>query len=104
MLRAISCAFFLAVAAYAQSTGTASIVGAITVSSGAAVPRAKIVVQNQQTAFLYESTSTESGDYYIPNLSSGTYQITVEATGFHSRGGIPCPVVQRLLPSLPVAC
>jgi hypothetical protein len=82
MLRAISCAFFLAVAAYAQSTGTASIVGAITDSSGAAVPRAKIVVQNQQTAFVYESTSTESGDYYIPNLSSGTYQITVEATGF----------------------
>ena len=76
MLRELSCALFLAVAAYAQSTGTASIVGTITDSSGAAVPRAKIVVQNQQTAFVYESTSSETGDYYIPNLSSGTYQIT----------------------------
>jgi hypothetical protein len=82
MLRELSCALFLTVAAYAQSTGTASIVGTITDSSGAAVPRAKIVVQNQQTAFVYESTSSEAGDYYIPNLSSGTYQITTEATGF----------------------
>ena len=82
MLRTLACATFLAAVAWSQTTGTASIIGVITDSSGAAVPRAKITVQNQQTAFLYEGVSSDSGEYYIPNLSSGTYQLTVEAQGF----------------------
>ncbi|HYI97896.1 MAG TPA: carboxypeptidase regulatory-like domain-containing protein [Bryobacteraceae bacterium] len=82
MLRILAFATLLAAVAWSQTTGTASIIGIITDSSGAAVPRAKITVQNQETAFLYEGESSESGEYYIPNLSSGTYQLTVEAQGF----------------------
>src|SRR5688572_9260009 len=66
----------------AQTTGTASLVGTVTDASGAAIPRAKVTAQNQNTAFVYESLSTDDGDYYIPNLSSGTYTLNVEAPGF----------------------
>jgi hypothetical protein len=72
----------LATAGWAQTTGTANIVGTVTDASGAIVPQAKITVQNQGTAFVYEGVSNDNGDYYIPNLNSGTYQLTVEASGF----------------------
>ena len=67
---------------YAQTTGTASLVGTIADATGAAIARGRITVQNARTAFVYESVSNEAGDYYIPNLSSGTYQLTVETPGF----------------------
>jgi hypothetical protein len=82
-MRRICCiSLLLAAVAHAQTTGAASLVGSVTDSSGAAVSRAKILVRDQQSAFVYESASNERGDYYIPNLKSGTYQITVEAPGF----------------------
>lgn len=84
MIRLLSLVFLAALAASAQTTGTANIVGTVTDATGASVPGAKIRVQNQQTSFLYESVTSPSGDYYIPNLSSGTYQLTVEAAGFKS--------------------
>ncbi len=68
--------------AYAQTTGTASIVGTVSDPAGANIPGARIKVQNQQTAFVYEGVTGASGDYYVPNLSSGSYQLSVEAAGF----------------------
>jgi hypothetical protein len=68
--------------AVAQTTGTASIAGTVSDPSGANIPGAKITVRNQQTEFIYEGVTGASGDYYIPNLSSGTYQLTFEAQGF----------------------
>jgi hypothetical protein len=82
MVRTVFLSLFLGAAAWAQTTGTASIVGNVTDSSGAVVPQAKITAQNQQTAFVYESLSNDSGDYYVPGLASGTYQLNVEAAGF----------------------
>ena len=82
MIRTVLLALITSIGCWSQTTGTASIVGTITDSSGAIVPQAKIRVQNQETAFVYEGISTENGDYYIPNLNSGSYQLTVEASGF----------------------
>jgi hypothetical protein len=73
---------FLAATAAAQTTGTASLVGTVTDSSGAPVPGAKITVRNQQTSFIYSSATNDIGDYYVPNLSSGAYELSVEAPGF----------------------
>lgn len=77
-------------AAFAQSTGTATLVGTVNDSTGAVVPGAKVVVRNTQTAFVYEGVTSATGSYYIPNLNSGTYQLTVEASGFKTtvRSGI----------------
>ena len=66
----------------AQTTGAAALVGNITDATGAAVPGAKITVRNQETSFVYQSASNSDGAYYVPNLSSGAYQLTVEAAGF----------------------
>lgn len=84
MLRYCIAALLIVTAAWSQTAGLASLVGNVADSSGAAVPRAKITVRNQDTAFVYEGISNETGDYYIPNLNSGTYQMTVEAPGFKS--------------------
>ncbi|HZO55794.1 MAG TPA: carboxypeptidase-like regulatory domain-containing protein, partial [Bryobacteraceae bacterium] len=73
-----------------QSTGTATIVGNVTDSTGAIVQGAKVTARNVETSFLYESVSTQEGAYYLPNLRSGSYELKVEASGFKSvvRSGI----------------
>ena len=51
LIRILSLAILFATAAWSQTTGAASLVGTISDSSGAAVPSAKIIVQNQETSF-----------------------------------------------------
>ncbi|MBS1828598.1 MAG: TonB-dependent receptor [Acidobacteria bacterium] len=72
----------LAAHTWAQSTGTATIVGTVTDKSGATVPGAKITARNIGTSFQFESTTSAQGDYYLPNLGSGSYELKVEAAGF----------------------
>ena len=76
--------------ASAQTTGTATIVGTVTDSTGAVVPGAKVTARNVERSFVYEGVTNETGAYYIPNLTSGSYQLTVEASGFktYQRGGV----------------
>jgi hypothetical protein len=69
---------------FAQTTGTATLVGTVSDPTGAAVPGAKVTVRNMNTSFIYEGVTSSSGDYFVPNLSSGTYQLTIEAAGFKS--------------------
>ena len=75
---------------YAQSTGSATLVGTVTDSSGSLLPGAKLTVLNMGTSFLSESATTTEGSYYVPNLIPGTYRLTIEAAGFkkHVREGI----------------
>lgn len=73
---------FCAALASAQSTGTATLVGTISDKSDAIVPGAKVTARNLGTQFVYESETNSIGAYYIPNLPSGTYDLTVEASGF----------------------
>ena len=54
----------------------------VTDSAGAIVPGAKVMVVNTATSFRSETTTSPEGSYFIPYLSPGTYQITLEAPGF----------------------
>lgn len=67
---------------FAQSTGTATLVGNVTDSTGAIIPGVKVAVRNLGTQFVYEGVTNSDGAYYIPNLPSGNYEVVVEATGF----------------------
>ena len=81
---------WMAASAFGQATGTATMLGAVTDSSGSVVPGAKITVIQTGTNFTFTSTTTSEGTWYIPNLNSGAYQIKIEASGFKTsvRDGI----------------
>jgi hypothetical protein len=83
-------ALVLAGGVWAQTTGTATIVGTITDQSGARVIGAQVSVVNTATSFVSNSQTNQEGDYYVPYLIPGPYRLTVEAAGFkrHVRDGI----------------
>ena len=66
-----------AATAFAQTNGTATLVGNITDSSGAAMAGVPVKVLNTNTAFLAETVSSQEGSYYVPNLIPGNYQINI---------------------------
>src|SRR5438046_343859 len=63
-------------------TQPAKLLGAVTDSSGAIVPGARVTVVNSETSFLSETKTSAEGGYYVPYLSPGAYRITLEAPGF----------------------
>lgn len=65
-----------------QTTGTGTLVGTISDTTGAVVAGAKVTVVNTATAFTSEVPSSAEGAYYIPYLAPGTYRLTVESPGF----------------------
>ena len=67
--------------ALAQQTSIA-ISGTVTDSTGAVVPNAQVVVQNVQTGIKRSTETNGQGQYSVPNLDIGEYQIQVEARGF----------------------
>jgi hypothetical protein len=70
----------LSTAAYGQAN--ASIVGAVTDPSGAAISNAKITITNLNTGFARVTESNNTGSYAAHELPIGSYKIRVEATGF----------------------
>lgn len=66
----------------AQTTGTATITGAVTDSTGSIIPGAKVTVTNTATRVSIQTTTTTEGTYYVPTLNPGTYRVDIEAQGF----------------------
>src|SRR3954454_1063743 len=59
-----------------------SIVGTVTDQASAVVPKANITVRNGETGLTLQVTSDNAGNYSIPNLPEGVYDLSVAATGF----------------------
>jgi hypothetical protein len=75
---------------WAQET-TATIEGTVLDPSGAAVPKAKVIITNtDRNQVVRTLTSDDSGNYSAPLLPIGTYAVRVEAAGFKtaSRSGV----------------
>jgi hypothetical protein len=70
-----------AASAWAQ-TGDGSIAGSVHDSSGGAIPNATVQVSSNQQGFTRTTTSNASGDYLVPGLPPGTYNVDVTANGF----------------------
>lgn len=68
----------------AQTLTTATVVGVVTDSSGAVIPKAKITIVQTDTGAVHETTSTASGEYRFPFLDPGDYKITAEAEALDS--------------------
>ena len=73
------CLFTLAL--HAQTTST-TILGTVTDPTGASVQGAKIVAKNVGTGVNTETTTTSTGDYTLPLLPTGDYEVTVDMGGF----------------------
>ena len=58
------------------------ITGTVRDASGAVVPAAKITLSNTQTGVNFTAPSNASGEYTVPQLQVGTYNIRVEKAGF----------------------
>src|SRR5579862_8963017 len=74
----------LAFAAFslAQDIRTGTLVGLVSDSSGSAVPQARVTVINNETKVELKGQTNADGNYDVPYLNVGEYQVTVEAAGF----------------------
>jgi hypothetical protein len=64
-----------------HAQANAGLTGRVTDPSGAAIPGAHITFSNEATGIKTQGAASSVGLYTVP-LSAGTYDITVEATGF----------------------
>lgn len=85
-LRAIlvALAFCLSIGttALAQEEISATIIGQVTDSAGAAIPGATVVVVNKDTNFERKVQTNSEGNYTVVQLMPGSYTVTVEQPNF----------------------
>src|ERR1700674_218659 len=77
--------FLISTPVYSQIVG-GTLSGAITDASAAAVPNATVVIKNVATGVTTNAASNAQGLFNAPNLLPGTYEVTVTATGFDTKG------------------
>src|ERR1017187_10149189 len=58
------------------------ITGTVTDATGSVVPGARITAIQTSTNVSYKTTTSTAGDFTVPSLPVGTYQVKVEAQGF----------------------
>src|SRR6185369_8543260 len=73
---------FLATAAFAAVGG--SISGTVKDSTGGVIPGAMITVTNASLRTEFKTVTDTRGYFSFPNLAVGTYDLSVDATGFRS--------------------
>lgn len=80
---ALLLAFFCGVNGWGQAT-TATLVGTVTDSSGAAIPKATVQITEQNTGQQYTREADGSGFYEFTFLPPGTYSVRVGEQGFQT--------------------
>src|SRR5215813_1938682 len=79
----LSCVLVLTpVLTWAQSTSTGTVVGLVTDPTGAIVPEATVSLIDHTTGTTKTTTTNDVGRYIFVNVNPGTYDITVNKTGF----------------------
>src|SRR5258706_7583994 len=101
MLLLVAASLVYASTLTAQTVG-GSLQGFVTDPTGAALPRAQVLVLNVGTGATRELTTDEGGRYRVPILPPGTYEVHVTATGFRTsvRRGIQLDIGQTLVVDL----
>ncbi|MBI3696185.1 MAG: TonB-dependent receptor [Acidobacteria bacterium] len=78
VLLVLACA---APVAFAQ-TDRATVLGTVTDDTGSVIPAAAVTVTNVGTQEKRVATTNERGDYDVPSLNIGEYEVSVEHAGF----------------------
>src|SRR5579884_4462659 len=87
IVRRIAIAFAVAACAPAALLAQAvygNIVGTVTDSAGAGVPKAKVTISDLGKGVTFTTATNESGNYSQTHLIAGTYEVRVEAPGFQT--------------------
>jgi hypothetical protein len=73
-----------------------TITGTVSDPAGAVIPSATVTALHKSTGATYPTVTTRTGDYTLPSLPSGVYDLTIEATGFskYIQEGIDVQVAQ----------
>jgi hypothetical protein len=74
----------LTLSGYAQTVDTA-ILGTVTDSSGAVVPGATVTVLSSATGVAKAAATNAQGEFEVRYLTPGTYDVSVQASGFSSQ-------------------
>jgi Carboxypeptidase regulatory-like domain len=61
---------------------SATLLGNVTDNTGAAVPNAEVQILESATGIAHAGATNESGNYTFPDLTPGTYSVSVESKGF----------------------
>ncbi|HEY8228733.1 MAG TPA: TonB-dependent receptor [Pyrinomonadaceae bacterium] len=72
----------LLTAAVSAQTFRGTILGTVTDPNGALVSGAKITIKNTSTGLERATTTDDAGNYTVPELPIGPYEVRVEQTGF----------------------
>jgi hypothetical protein len=75
-------AVVMSAACWGQFSG--SIQGTVQDPAGAVVPNAKVQLKNTETNVASTTTSDSEGNYRFVSLAPGSYQVTVDASGFNT--------------------
>jgi len=59
-----------------------TLTGAVADPAGALVPGAPLILRNTETGATYQTKTTETGNYTLPSLPAGNYELTVATPGF----------------------
>jgi len=98
--------FVSALTLSAQTGGTASLQGAVTDPTGAAISGANVTITNTDTKVARNTVTDTEGRYSLPNIPPGPYSLTVSATSFkgYSQTGLVLEVGSSITinPSLSV--
>src|SRR5262245_23882954 len=96
-VRLLAWLLLASLSAFAQSD-RGTMTGTVSDPTGAVIPGVGILATNVETAARYETATTETGNYTLPQLPSGTYQLSAELPGFkkYVRQGITVLVAQTL--------
>ncbi|MBI5281456.1 MAG: TonB-dependent receptor [Candidatus Solibacter usitatus] len=83
--------------------GTATLAGQVTDPSGAAVPAARVMVENAVTKYRAEAESGQDGGFSIRSIPFHTYQVSVSKPGFQAwqqnislRSTVPFVLITKL--------
>jgi len=90
-------ALFLLAARPALTQDTGYITGTVTDKTGAVVPGAEVVVASTSGSLTRSTTTNVAGEYVVPALPGGTYDVTVTASGFqkYQAKGVKLDVAQK---------
>src|SRR5258708_17880399 len=68
---------------YGQSMTQGAISGTVFDSTNAVIPKAAVIIHNDATSADVRVTSGDAGEFRSPQLSPGTYTVTITAPGFN---------------------